>query len=58
MMNAKGFSSPWAATVLTLFPDMFPGPLGQSLAGKALQTGIWSLKSLDIRAFAAISTVQ
>ena len=51
-MNAKGCSSPWAATVLTLFPDMFPGPLGQSLAGKALQTGIWSLKSLDIRAFA------
>ena len=52
MMNAKGSSSPWKATVLTLFPDMFPGPLGQSLAGKALQTGIWSLKSLDIRAFA------
>ena len=52
MMNAKGCSSPWAATVLTLFPDMFPGPLGQSVAGKALQAGIWSLKSLDIRAFA------
>lgn len=37
---------------LTLFPDMFPGPLGQSLAGKALEKGIWSLKTIDIRSFA------
>ena len=43
---------PWRATVLTLFPDMFPGPLGLSLAGKALSAGIWSLKALDIREFA------
>jgi tRNA (guanine37-N1)-methyltransferase len=42
----------WRATVLTLFPDMFPGPLGQSLAGKALDAGIWGLKTLDIRDFA------
>lgn len=51
-MYLKGPRYSWNATVLTLFPDMFPGPLGQSLAGKALKTGIWSLKSLDIRAFA------
>ena len=44
--------APWKATVLTLFPDMFPGPLGLSIAGKALETGIWALKSLDIRDFA------
>jgi tRNA (guanine37-N1)-methyltransferase len=42
----------WRATVLTIFPDMFPGPLGQSLAGKALAGGIWALESLDIRSFA------
>jgi tRNA (guanine37-N1)-methyltransferase len=39
----------WHATVLTIFPDMFPGPLGQSLAGKALATGIWRLDAHDIR---------
>jgi tRNA (guanine37-N1)-methyltransferase len=39
----------WHATVLTIFPDMFPGPLGQSLAGKALSKGIWALEARDIR---------
>jgi tRNA (guanine37-N1)-methyltransferase len=39
----------WRATVLTLFPDMFPGPLGISLAGKALATGLWALEARDIR---------
>lgn len=43
---------PWHVTVLTLFPEMFPGPLGHSLAGKALENGTWSLESVDIRAFA------
>lgn len=43
---------PWTATVLTLFPDMFPGPLGHSLAGKALRDGIWGLETVDIRDFA------
>ena len=43
----------WAATVLTLFPAMFPGPLGMSLAGKALEEAIWSLETLDIRRFAS-----
>lgn len=42
----------WRATVLTIFPDMFPGPLAQSLAGKALTSRVWSLDSVDIRAHA------
>ena len=41
--------SPWHATVLTLFPEMFPGPLGVSLAGKALASGVWTLETRDIR---------
>jgi tRNA (guanine37-N1)-methyltransferase len=41
----------WRADVITLFPAMFPGPLGESLAGKALAAGLWSLKTTDIRAF-------
>src|SRR5579872_3000464 len=39
----------WRATVLTLFPEMFPGPLGVSLAGKALSAGLWTLEARDIR---------
>src|SRR6478735_8138223 len=39
----------WRATVLTLFPDMFPGPLGVSLAGRALASGLWALEARDIR---------
>jgi tRNA (guanine37-N1)-methyltransferase len=39
----------WRATVLTLFPEMFPGPLGISLAGKALASGLWALEARDIR---------
>lgn len=42
----------WRAQILTIFPDMFPGPLGASLAGKALQQKIWQLDVLDIRDFA------
>jgi tRNA (guanine37-N1)-methyltransferase len=42
----------WRATVLTIFPEMFPGPLGLSLAGKALASGIWSLDAHDIRTHA------
>ena len=42
----------WRASVLTIFPDVFPGPLGASLAGKALASGAWSLDVVDIRAFA------
>jgi len=43
----------WRASVLTIFPEMFPGPLAQSLAGKALTSGVWSLDTVDIRAHAA-----
>jgi tRNA (guanine37-N1)-methyltransferase len=42
----------WRASILTLFPAMFPGPLGLSLAGRALQTGAWSLDVTNIRDFA------
>jgi len=43
--------TPWRATVLTLFPEMFPGPLSVSLAGQALNAGIWSLSTVPIREF-------
>lgn len=46
-------AAPWQATVLSLFPEMFPGPLGHSIAEKARNAGIWSLKTLDIRDFAS-----
>jgi tRNA (guanine37-N1)-methyltransferase len=46
MDNAR---TTWRATVLTLFPEMFPGPLGVSLAGKALSSGVWTLEARDIR---------
>jgi tRNA (guanine37-N1)-methyltransferase len=42
----------WRATVLTLFPEMFPGPLGISLLGQALEAAIWSLDTIQIRDFA------
>src|ERR1700734_2710500 len=42
----------WRGGVLTIFPEMFPGPLGSSLAGKALASGAWSLDVVDIRSFA------
>src|SRR5690606_14647661 len=47
--HASGRLTMWTATVLTLFPDMFPGPLGVSLAGKALAGGLWALETRDIR---------
>jgi tRNA (guanine37-N1)-methyltransferase len=43
----------WRASVLTLFPAMFPGSLGQSLAGRALDSGVWSLDVTNIRDFAS-----
>ncbi|HEV2626803.1 MAG TPA: tRNA (guanosine(37)-N1)-methyltransferase TrmD [Xanthobacteraceae bacterium] len=43
----------WRASVLTIFPEMFPGPLGSSLAGKALASGLWALDIVDIRDFAS-----
>ena len=44
--------TPWTASVLTLFPEMFPGPLGHSLAGRALQEGRWRLEAINLRDFA------
>ena len=42
----------WSATILTLFPEMFPGPLGTSIAGRALREGVWHCDARDIRAHA------
>ncbi|HEX8263220.1 MAG TPA: tRNA (guanosine(37)-N1)-methyltransferase TrmD [Allosphingosinicella sp.] len=42
----------WSATALTLYPEMFPGPLGVSLAGRALEQGIWRLETVQIRDYA------
>lgn len=42
----------WHASVITIFPDMFPGPLGASLAGKARDKGLWALDPIDLRDFA------
>ena len=52
-MNANPESPlPWRAVVVTLFPEMFPGPLGASLSGRALEDGIWALDTVCIRDFA------
>ena len=51
--NVAKLDSPWKAKVLTLFPEMFPGPLGLSLAGQGLEAGSWALEAVDIRDFAA-----
>lgn len=42
----------WRASILTLFPELFPGPLGASLAGKALEKGLWTLEPVQIRDYA------
>jgi tRNA (guanine37-N1)-methyltransferase len=47
----KGERAPWRATVLTLFPEMFPGPLSVSLVGQALAAGLWTLDTIPIREF-------
>ena len=43
---------PWKATILTLFPEMFPGPLAHSLVGRALEDKIWALSTINIRDYA------
>src|SRR5689334_6582489 len=50
--DSGGSAMPFRASVLTLYPDMFPGPLGASLAGRALQEGTWCLEATNIRDFA------
>ena len=52
-LSAARANQVWSATVVTLFPGMFPGSLGQSLAGRALDDGVWSINTVDIRDFAA-----
>ncbi|MEO0761656.1 MAG: tRNA (guanosine(37)-N1)-methyltransferase TrmD [Pseudomonadota bacterium] len=52
LMESRERRGAFRATVLTLFPEMFPGPLGHSLMGKALKEGAWALGTLDIRRFA------
>jgi tRNA (guanine37-N1)-methyltransferase len=52
-MTGIATNAPWMATVLTLFEEMFPGSLGQSLAGQGLKDGVWTLETLDIRSFAS-----
>ena len=52
-MSAKAEKPVWTARVLTLFPEMFPGPLGHSIAGKALEDGVWALETVDFRDFAS-----
>ena len=51
-MSGQAGVPAWRVTVLTLFPEMFPGPLGHSLAGRALDAGAWMLETVDIRTFA------
>lgn len=51
-MQTDTSQAPWTVSILTLFPEAFPGPLGLSLAGKALERQIWRLITVDIRAFA------
>lgn len=46
------YNEPWKCRILTLYPGMFPGPLGFSLAGDALDQGKWMLETVDIRRFA------
>jgi tRNA (guanine37-N1)-methyltransferase len=48
-VSAPAPPAPWAATILTLYPEMFPGPLGASLSGDALARGVWSLAVGNIR---------
>lgn len=52
MAHTTPSTTPWHVTALTLFPEMFPGVLGHSIAGKALQSALWQMETMDIRAFA------
>lgn len=52
LMEQEEVAHKWTARILTLFPDMFPGPLGESLIGQALKKRMWNLQSIDIRKYA------
>lgn len=51
LMGAQKLHGAWTARIVTLFPDAFPGTLGLSLTGKALDQGLWSLETIDLRPF-------
>jgi tRNA (guanine37-N1)-methyltransferase len=51
MQDRPDIAGAWRVKIITLFPDAFPGVLGQSLTGKALQDGKWALETLDLRQF-------
>ncbi|MEM7296202.1 MAG: tRNA (guanosine(37)-N1)-methyltransferase TrmD [Pseudomonadota bacterium] len=51
MTEAPDLAGVWKAQIITLFPEVFPGVLGASLTGKALQKGLWQLETLDLRLF-------
>ncbi|MBU2982671.1 tRNA (guanosine(37)-N1)-methyltransferase TrmD [Lentibacter algarum] len=51
LMSDERLAGVWTAQVITLFPDAFPGVLGQSLTGKALKDGLWQLETIDLRPF-------
>ena len=50
-MADEALKPPWRASVLTLFPELFPGPLGASVLGRGLKQGLWDLETVDIRDF-------
>lgn len=51
LMSDTRIRGAWQARILTLFPEMFPGPLGASLTGKALSEGLWALETVNLREF-------
>jgi len=51
MQDKPDYADVWQARIVTLFPDLFPGVLGASLTGKALQDGLWQLHTHDLRHF-------
>ena len=51
LMAEKTQAPAWTAKVITLFPEVFPGVLGASLTGKALEEGLWALETVDLRSF-------
>lgn len=51
MTDRPDLAGAWKAQIITLFPQAFPGVLGESLTGKALQDGLWQLETIDLRPF-------
>ena len=49
MSDTPDIAGSWTAQIITLFPQAFPGVLGESLTGKALQDGLWQLQTYDLR---------